>query len=170
MIVGVLPGRGASLSSAGKPPSRNWFRQRAAFSGMILTLAATCLSCIPAAASTTIRAHFTLPAAALRARARDSSMSRCSALSTGRATRIVFAPSIVKTTRQRYSLLFRPHYTSGDRGLTEYFFLKAYLPPLPGATAPALSTLAAFDLNQQEELRALAAQLAARCGIPVQES
>ena len=45
-----------------------------------------------------------------------------------------------------------------------------HLPPLPGATAPALSTLAAFDLNQQEELRALAAQLAARCGIPVQES
>jgi hypothetical protein len=87
VIVGVLPGRGTSLFSAAKPPSRNRFRQRAAFSGMILNLAAICLSCIPAAASKTIRARSTLRAAALRARARDSSVSRCSALSTtGRAT------------------------------------------------------------------------------------
>src|ERR1700682_4568643 len=113
VIVGVLPGRGASLSSAAQPPSRNRFRQRAAFSGMIFNLAAICLSCIPAAASKTIRARSTLRAAALRARARDSSIFRCSALSpTGRATRIVFAPSIVKTMHRRYSLLLRPHYTS----------------------------------------------------------
>ena len=99
VIVGVLPGRGASFSSAAKPPSKNRFRQRAAFSGMILNLAAICLSCIPDAASKTIRARSTLRAEALRARARDSSVSRCSALSTtGRATRIVSAPPIVKTT------------------------------------------------------------------------
>jgi len=95
VIVGVLPGRGASLSSAATPPSRNRFRQRAAFSGMILNLAAICLSCIPAAASKTIRARSTLRAAALRARARDSKVSCCSALSsTGRATRIVFCPPL----------------------------------------------------------------------------
>ena len=42
-----------------------------------------------------------LRAAALRARARDSSTSRCSVLSaTTRATRIVFAPSSVKTMRE----------------------------------------------------------------------
>ena len=88
VIVEGLPGRGASLSSATNPPSRNRFRQRAAFSGMILNLAAICLSCIPPAASRTIRARSTLRAEALRARARDSSMSRCSVLSTtGRATR-----------------------------------------------------------------------------------
>src|ERR1039458_2600868 len=50
--------------------------------------AAICLSCIPPAASNTILARSTLRAAALRARARDSSMSRCSVLSTtGRADR-----------------------------------------------------------------------------------
>jgi TctA family transporter len=42
VIVGVLPGRGASLSSAAKPPSRNRFRQRAAFSGVIFNFAAIC--------------------------------------------------------------------------------------------------------------------------------
>ena len=48
VIVGVLPGRGASLSSAAKPPSRNRFRQRAAFSGMISTTGrATASSLLP---------------------------------------------------------------------------------------------------------------------------
>ena len=63
-------------------------------------------------------------------------------------------------------------YSTGDddRGLPEYFILKAYLRPLPGATHPALSTIAAFELKQQDELRALATQLAARRGIPVHES
>jgi hypothetical protein len=60
--------------------------------------------------------------------------------------------------------------TADDRGLDDYFILKAYLLPLPGATNPALSTIAAFDLDRQEELRALATQLAAGRGIPVQES
>jgi hypothetical protein len=59
-IVGVLPGRGASLSSAAKPPSRNRFRQRAAFSGIILSWAPICLSCMPPAASKTIRARSTI--------------------------------------------------------------------------------------------------------------
>src|SRR6266853_181123 len=42
VIVGGLPGRGASLSSVAKPPSRNRFRQRAAFAGVIFNLAAIC--------------------------------------------------------------------------------------------------------------------------------
>jgi hypothetical protein len=64
-------------------------------------LAGNCANCIPPAASKTILARSTLRAEALRARARDSSKSRCSVFSTtGRATRIVFAPSIVKTQRE----------------------------------------------------------------------
>ena len=60
--------------------------------------------------------------------------------------------------------------TADDRGLDDYFILKAYLLPLPGSANPALSTIAAFDLDKQDELRALGMQLALRRGIPLQES
>ncbi|MEO8131228.1 MAG: hypothetical protein ABI822_29295, partial [Bryobacteraceae bacterium] len=43
--------------------------------------------------------------------------------------------------------------TSDDRGQDDSFILKAYLAALPGASNPGLSSIAAFDLSQQEELR-----------------
>jgi len=60
--------------------------------------------------------------------------------------------------------------TSEERGLDEFFILKAYVSPLPGAMHPGLCSIAAFDLSRREELRSLASQLAARRQITVFES
>jgi hypothetical protein len=53
------PERGASFRRAVNPPSRNRLRQRAAFSGVMLSSFAICLSWSPSAARSTIRARFT---------------------------------------------------------------------------------------------------------------
>jgi hypothetical protein len=98
-------------SRAANPPSRTRFRQHAAFSGMILNLAAICLSCIPPAASSQ---SALAPRSAPKHSGHAHETPACLAArycTTGRATRIVVAPSIVKTTRERYSSLFSPHYT-----------------------------------------------------------
>ena len=86
----VRPGRGASFSSAAMPPARKRFRQRAAFSGVILIRWSICWFSRPSAASSTIRARSTHRAGMERARAIRCRACLCSEFSsTAAAVRIL---------------------------------------------------------------------------------
>ena len=112
-MLGVRPGRGASFSRPAKPARRNRARQRAAFLGVIFKVAAISRSCLPSAASSTMRERSTRRAGSERARARCSRAWRCSVFRmTGRATRMLRNLSIVQTVPKIYRLLFTAHYTS----------------------------------------------------------